>query len=84
MIIWKPLVKKPTDKGNKNVVAVVAVVAVLIFIIKKWWLAMCNRNLHDCTHVFIPAPPRFRGLTAGKCINHGGDYGMEILVNFVF
>ena len=26
---------------------------------KKRWLVLCNRNLHDCIYVSIPAPLRF-------------------------
>ena len=33
---------------------------VLILTVKERWFATCNRNLHDCVHVSIPAPLCFR------------------------
>ena len=64
MIIRKPLldeclqcVKEPTNEVVKNAVAVLW--CVLILNVNMRWLAMCNRNLHDCINVSIPVPLRF-------------------------
>ena len=38
--------KEPTNKVDR------------ILTVKKMWLVMCNKNLHDGIHVFIPAPLR--------------------------
>ena len=64
MIIWKPLVgeflqyvKEPTNEVDKNVVAVLRT----NFHCKEE-VVICNRNLHDCIHVSIPAPMRFGDL----------------------
>ena len=61
MIIGRPLVgeclqfvKEPTNRVDKDAVAVL----ILIATAKKRWLAMCNRNLHDCTHVSFTTPLR--------------------------
>ena len=40
--------------------------SILILTIKKRWLAMCNRNLHDCIHVSIPHSLRFGHLSKWK------------------
>ena len=32
---------------------------VLILAVKKWWLALCKINLHDCMHVSLPTSLRF-------------------------
>ena len=47
---------------------------VLILTVKKRWFVMCNRNLHDCIHVSIPAPFHFNIFATGKRTNHGGEY----------
>ena len=56
---------------------------VVILTVKKRWLAICSRNLYDIIHVFFPAQWRMRHNT-GKCVNHGGEYGLEIPTNFHF
>ena len=45
---------------------------------------MSNRNLYDCIHISIPSPLRFKHLSTGKRVNHGGEYGLEIPANFHF
>ena len=51
---------------------------VLILNVKKIWLTLCNRNLHDFIYVSIPAPLR------EKRVNHGGECGMKIPAIFPF
>ena len=43
---------------------------------------MSNRNLHDCIHVYIPAPLSFGHLCIW--IIHRGKYRLEIPANFDF
>ena len=45
---------------------------------------MCNRNLHDCTLVSISTPLRLDIFATEKCVNHGGEYGLEFPSNFHF
>ena len=40
---------------------------------------MCNRNLHDCTHISIPVPLRI--IATRKHVNHRDEYGLEIRTN---
>ena len=35
---------------------------VLFLTVKKRWLAMCNKNLHECGHISIPVPLHFEHL----------------------
>ena len=51
--------KEPANKVEKNAVAVVRSNPEKDIIVKKIWLALCNRNLHDCINVSVPAPLRF-------------------------
>ena len=57
---------------------------VLILTVKKRWLALCNRNLHDCIYVSIPAPLRFGRIFNRETRQPWGEYGMEIPVSFPF
>ena len=50
---------------------------------KNRWSAMCNRNLYDCIHVCLPHCTMDIFAT-GKRVNHEGEYGLEIPVNFHF
>ena len=45
---------------------------------------MCNRNLHDCIHVSIPANCALDIFATGKRVNHGVECGLEIPANFHF
>ena len=66
-------VKEPVKEVGKNAVARA----------KNRWLAMCNRNLYDCIHVCLPHCTMDIFAT-GKRVNHEGEYGLEIPVNFHF
>ena len=54
----------------------------LILTVKKRWLVMCNRNLHDCIHVFILAPLHFGHLSNWETHQTWSKYGLKIPANF--
>ena len=86
MIIWKSLVGeclqcvKVLIKVDKNAVTVV----LLILTLKNRWLAMTNRNLRDCVHVSILPQCILNIFAIREPVNHGGEYGLEMTVNFNF
>ena len=57
---------------------------VLILAIKEGWLAMCDRNIHDCIDVSIPPHCALDNFAIGKRVHHGGENGLEIPVSFHF
>ena len=57
--------------------------SVLILNVKKRWLTMCKRILHDCIH-FLSLPDYPLDIFATeKRVNHGGEYGLEIPANLI-
>ena len=56
----------------------------LIHTVKKRWLSMRKRNLHNCIHISILSPLYIDIFTTGKRVNHGVEYGLEISTIFHF
>ena len=54
---------------------------VLIHTVKKRWLSLCDRNLHNCIRISILVPLRIDIFATGKHVNHGVEYG---LLNTIF
>ena len=80
---WQVLcLKEPTNEEDENAVAVVSTNSHFIYIGGGWeWV---TEYLHYCIHVSISVPLYFGYLYKLKCINPGGEYGLEFCGGFHF
>ena len=60
------------------------VTMVTINLTVKRWLAICNKNIHDCIHISTLPHWALDIFATWKRVNDGGEYGLEIPANFNF
>ena len=53
----------------------------LIHTVKKRWLSLCDRNLHNCIRISILVPLRIDIFATGKYVTHGVE---DELLNTIF